>query len=304
MDASKTSIVYGEPTRGLVELRADAIQVSPLFPGAQALEDYAQASVSSAVIYAPPGTVERRYVLALSLQVLASGASLTALALKDKGGSRIAKELVEFGCDVMEDSRSHHRIISTVRPAQPHGIEQALAEGGMQQHPTHGLWTQPGVFSWDRMDVGSALLLKHLPVLAGRGADFGCGIGVLARAVLASAEVQELTLVDIDRRAIACAKGNIQDARAQFIWADVRSSLSTKDLDFVVMNPPFHDTGIEDQTLGQQFIVQAAAMLKPRGQLYLTANRHLPYEALLQQHFAQVELLAEADGFKIYRGEK
>ena len=49
------------------------------------------------------------------------------------------------------------------------------------------------------LDVpGTALLLETLPPLSGRGADLGCGLGILARAVLASEAVTALTLLDID----------------------------------------------------------------------------------------------------------
>lgn len=305
MTDSKTHIIYGQPPRELVEIRVGVAQVSPLVPGSTALESFAAGSLASAVIYAPPGTLERRYVLAQALQALTVGAPLTALALKDKGGSRIAAELKNFGCEVVDESRKHHRIVSTTRPSELQNIAEALADGGLQQYPSHGLWTQPGVFSWDRIDVGSALLLKHLPQFAGCGADIGCGIGVLARAVLASKNVGELTLLDIDRRAIEAANRNVIDPRAQFIWADMRANdLPASDLDFVVMNPPFHDTGIEDQTLGQRFIERAAAMLKKGGKCWLTANMHLPYEALLAKYFVHVELIDQVDGFKIYRGEK
>jgi 16S rRNA (guanine1207-N2)-methyltransferase len=75
-------------------------------------------------------------------------------------------------------------------------------------------------------------------------------------------------------------------------------------LDFIVMNPPFHDTGMEDHSLGQAFIARAAMLLKPGGQCWLTANRHLPYEAPLHHHFTHVTLVDMADGFKIYRAEK
>ena len=70
------------------------------------------------------------------------------------------------------------------------------------------------------------------------------------------------------------------------------------------MNPPFHDSGIEDKVLGQQFIERAASLLRPGGVCWLTANRHLPYEKLLVQAFARTQLVAEANGFKIYKAEK
>ena len=298
-------LVYGVPPRELVAVRADAQQVSPLMPGNLRLADLAADSAASAIIYAPPGTLERRYIFARLLSRLAVGAPLTALAPKDKGGSRIAAELEAFGCDVTDASRAHHRIVTTARPATLCGIEEALVAGGLQPHTAHSLWTQPGVFSWDRIDAGSALLLKHVPQLSGRGADLGCGIGVLSRAVLSSPTVSELTLIDIDRRALFAAEKNIHDARAKFIWADIRShALPAHDLDFIIMNPPFHDTGIEDKTLGQAFITRAATLLKNSGTLWLTANKHLPYEALLAQSFGRVMLVDENDGFKIYMAEK
>lgn len=298
-------LVYGQLPRGLVEVTARARQCSPLTPGSLALEACAAESVASAIMYAPPGTIERRYVLALCLQAMRVGGALTVLAPKDKGGSRIAAELAGFGCTVTENSRSHHKIVHTVRPERLDGVETAIAQGGMRQYPRDGLWTQPGVFSWDRLDAGSALLLNHLPALAGHGADLGCGIGVLSQAILRSPTVGELVLVDIDRRAVAAAQKNIADPRARFLWADMRDApLPASGLDFVVMNPPFHDAGIEDQGLGQLFIERAAVMLTAGGKLWLVANRHLPYEALLARAFAHVTAVAEADGFKIYSAEK
>ncbi len=167
-----------------------------------------------------------------------------------------------------------------------------------------GLWSQPGVFSWNRIDPGSAVLLDHLPPLSGQVADFGCGIGVLSKAVLTSAKVTQLTMVDLDRRAIEMAKRNITDDRAQFVWADVRALPTLLTYDCVVMNPPFHEGGLENQALGQSFIMTAARALKNGGICWLTANRHLPYEAILKPLFRRVTLMAEADGYKIYQAQK
>ncbi len=87
-----------------------AIQFSPLVPGAASLEAEPPESLASMTMLAPPGTLERRYAIALALRALAPGAALTVLAPKDKGGSRIGEELRAFGCAVDESSKRHHRI--------------------------------------------------------------------------------------------------------------------------------------------------------------------------------------------------
>jgi len=298
--------VYGIPPAELAAVPQEAIQFSPLIPGSSSLEDQSEGTLSRITMVAPPGTVERRYTLALALKALASDGGLTVLAPKDRGGSRLRKEMASFGCAVSETARRHYRICTCERPPVLQGIDEALAEGKPRLVEEVGLWAQPGVFSWNRIDPGSALLERHLPTLAGRGADLGCGIGYLARAVLASPKVEHLTIVDIDRRAVEAARRNIEDIRADLMWADVRN-LKPEQLgriDFVVMNPPFHDGGAEDRSLGQNFIRKAAEVLRPGGLCWLVANRHLPYEGVLTSAFKRVALKAEAEGYKIYEAQK
>lgn len=101
--------VYGLPPREVVEVPHGAVQTSPLVPGARPLEDIPDGSLAAAIVLAPPGTIERRYVLAQILRALAPGALLVALAPKDKGGQRLAAELRSFGAAGDQEPRRHHR---------------------------------------------------------------------------------------------------------------------------------------------------------------------------------------------------
>lgn len=168
-----------------------------------------------------------------------------------------------------------------------------------------GLITRPGLFSADAPDPASVALAQALPgALAGRGADFGAGWGYLARAVLEHPEVRELDLVEADSRALDCARPNVPDQRARFLWADVTEYTADRPYDFIVMNPPFHTGRAADPGLGRAFIAAAARNLVPSGALYLVANRHLPYEAELAARFTDHAEIAQATGFKIIRAVK
>lgn len=279
------------------------MQLSPLRPGAEALERLPDAVLDAIVVAAPPGSIERRFVLAHSLRTLRPGGALTVSAPKDKGGQRLRGELESFGCEVAERFKARQRICTARRPDAPRGLHNAIEAGSPVTVADIGLRSQPGIFSWNRVDPGTTLLLRHLPSLSGRGADLGAGLGILSLAVLASPAVEALTLVEIDRRAVEAARANVADARARFLWSDARETPLT-DLDFVVSNPPFHADGIEDRGLGQAFIVAAGRMLRRSGTLFLVANRHMPYEEVLRATFRSVTTLADEAGYKIFEARK
>ena len=298
-----TFLLYGRPP-AVFDPPGAATQVSPLIPGSTPLEDIPPGSVETAMVYAPPGVLERRYTLALALRALKPGGRLDVMAPKDKGGSRLNKELKAFGLDIGETAKAHHRRCVVIRPEMMSGVEETIAAGASQQVEGLDAWSQPGVFAWDRIDGGSALLAANLPSLKGAGADLGCGYGALATVVLRSEAVTGLRLVDLDRRAVEAARKNITDPRASFEWADARTLDDTGDLDFIVMNPPFHDGGAEDRRLGQAFVRKAAGLLKKAGVLWLVANRHLPYEAELNTAFKRVTPVTEGGGYKLFEAVK
>jgi len=260
--------------------------------------------VDEAMIYAPPGVVERRYTLALALRALKVGGRLDVMAPKDKGGSRLGKELKGFGLEVGETAKAHHRRCVVIRPATIAGLDAAIEAGALQRVEGLDAWSQPGVFAWDRVDPGTAMLAGVMPPLKGAGADLGCGFGALSLVALRSPTVTSLRLIDLDRRALAAAKKNVEDPRASFEWADVRTLPTAGELNFIVSNPPFHDGGTEDRRLGQNFIRQAAALLKTGGVAWLVANRHLPYEAELNAAFKRVRMVADQGGYKIFEAVK
>jgi 16S rRNA (guanine1207-N2)-methyltransferase len=158
-------------------------------------------------------------------------------------------------------------------------------------------WSAPGIFAWDRIDPGSALLLDLLPPLAGKIADLGAGWGALTRALPGRVDAYEA-----DARALACLRMNAPAASA--FWHDVTAGLPESGYDAIVSNLPFHDPRGENRTLAEKFAKAAEAALTPGGRFYAVANVHLPYEKTLDAVFGRVERLEERDGYKVFAATK
>ncbi len=168
--------------------------------------------------------------------------------------------------------------------------------------PPEGFVTVPGVFSADGIDAGSALLAENLPArLPAKVCDLGAGWGFLSREILSRAGVQALDLVEAEHAALDCARQNITDPRARFHWTDALT-FEPAGYDAVVTNPPFHTGRKADPSLGRGFISSAARILAPRGELWLVANRHLPYEAAMAESFRDVREVAGTTSFKVLFG--
>lgn len=165
-----------------------------------------------------------------------------------------------------------------------------------------GFVTAPGTFSADGIDPASALLAEALPrTLGSHVIDLGAGWGYLSAQILTRPDVTRIDLVEADHTALDCARQNVTDPRAIFHWADATRWQPDLRADAVVMNPPFHTGRKAQPDLGRAFIRTAAACLKPKGTLYLVANRHLPYETQIDETFATQEELAGTGKFKVLR---
>jgi 16S rRNA (guanine1207-N2)-methyltransferase len=114
-------------------------------------------------------------------------------------------------------------------------------------------------------------------------------------------------LYEAEQRALNLAKANLAALKHRtigFHWHDVTAGLPRK-YDVIAMNPPFHAQGSADRPdIGRRFIAVAAQSLNPKGKLWLVANRHLPYESILDASFGTTRLVAQEQGFKIVEATK
>ena len=229
----------------------------------------------------------------------------------DAGGKRteaLFRQLV--GKENMESLSKHHsRVFWAKKTASTPWNQITLGEwrerGVLRRVMEGRWWSKPGLFSWDRIDPGSALLAAHLPAdLSGHAADLGSGWGFLTDHLLRHCEnIESVDLYDADADSFEASRRNLgiipTRVKTKPIWHDITSGIERKQYDVIVTNPPFHDGKHQDALIGLRFIATAAAALKAHGNFWLVANKQLPYENLLAETFAETKLIAEHQGFKV-----
>lgn len=259
------------------------------------------------LLLAPRQRLEARALLARAVAAAAPG-GLVVVALANLEGARSLEGDLAALIGPPE-SRSKHKCRVFWGRVEAARLDAALAaEWAALDRPRpeaeSGLLTRPGLFAWDRVDAGSALLAAQLPAaLAGRAADLGAGVGYLSAALLRRCPgLESLDLYEAEKRALDLARQNLAGRQASvaldFLWHDVTRGLPRR-YDTIVSNPPFHRGRQARSDLGQAFIAAAAAALAPGGSFWLVANRHLPYETALREGFAELRTAADEGGYKV-----
>jgi len=268
-------------------------------------------SYELAIVMADKHREENLFFLAKAAQALADDGVLVAVCANETGAATLQKRFDLLMGASESFSKRKCRVFWSRKGA--HLDETVLSEwlelGDLRLVPELDLYSRPGLFSWNRIDDGSALLAEHLPAsLPGVGADLGAGFGWLSREILRrAADVRALHLYEVERRALDAAQRNLapfaDKVDLEYHWRDVSAGLPARVFDWIVMNPPFHAGKQADAGLGQAFIRAAATGLKHGGVLYMVANRRLPYERVLTECFSRFDVLADDQGFKALRAK-
>lgn len=257
---------------------------------------------------------EARALIAEAFRRVAPGGRVVLCAANTEGAKAFESDVEALAGELEgKQSKAKCRVVWAIRDdARLNASLQAeWAEGDAPRPILDGRFlSRPGLFAWDHVDAATELLVRTLPVgLSGIGADLGAGFGVLTAGLLARCpKVAALDLYEAEKRALDLARQNLAAEAAprhlQFFWADVTKGLG-RPHDFIVMNPPFHQATKADRTdVGHAFIRAAAKGLKPGGNLWMVANRHLPYEGVINEVFSEMTIVADEGGFKVIHARK
>ncbi len=266
----------------------------------------------------PKGRKLARRWLLESFRLLKPGAPLFLAGANDEGiRSSIADAAELFGEAVTLDLRQRNRVARACRPRNLSGSPPALPDWASLPGIAPGSWypleleweqrryvlrSLPGIFSFDRLDDGTALLLRQVPDPRGlRVLDFGCGYGFIGLwAALRGAAAVDL--VDVSLWAVEAARANLAlhgVSAAEALAGDGLEPVAGRRYDLVVSNLPFH-VGKEVNTgAADRFLEGVPATLAPNGTVLLVTNGFIRHDAPLRRRFGTVRELAHDGRFRV-----
>ena len=171
--------------------------------------------------------------------------------------------------------------------------------------------SKPGIFGWNKIDEGSALLIEGLPAFIGSLArapasllDLGCGFGYLAVMAGKLLEVP-ITATDNNIAATAACERNmeINGIEGAVLLDDCGTGIDSR-FDALLCNPPFHRGFSNEGELTQRFTEACRRLLAPGGAALFVVNQFIPLEAVARTAgFDGVDVLSNNRSFKLIRLE-
>lgn len=166
-----------------------------------------------------------------------------------------------------------------------------------------------GAFAGARLDIGTRMLLRHLPAAPGGGTaddpliDFACGTGVVAAHL--ALRHPEATVLASDqsavavRSALATAQANGVADRVRVVRDDLLRSRDEASASFIALNPPFHSAAAVTDKLAPRLFADAARVLRPGGELWCVWNSSLRYRPQLERLVGETRQIARDAKFTV-----
>lgn len=172
--------------------------------------------------------------------------------------------------------------------------------------------TDSGVFSKQKIDFGTSLLIesfvgsKNAKIL-----DMGCGYGPIGIIISSMMDLGEVTLADINERAINLTKKNIvhnknlisDNVKLTVIQSEGFARINEKNYNYILLNPPIR----AGKVLVFQLYEEACHYLRENGELWIVIQKKQGASSSLKKLetiFNKVEIIKRDKGYLILKNTK
>jgi len=164
--------------------------------------------------------------------------------------------------------------------------------------------TSSSVFSKDKIDLGTNLLIKESKITDAKILDIGCGYGVVGIVLKTLYPKADITMSDVNERALLLAQHNctLNSVEIKTIKSHLFDNIKEK-FDIILSNPP--------QSAGKKLcfdlIQQSYGHLSKKGVLQLVARPSRGGRSLagkMKEVFGNVTIIGRKSGYSLYYSEK
>ncbi len=162
------------------------------------------------------------------------------------------------------------------------------------------IYSDNGVFSKDRFDYGTRVLLNSVDIdkLSGNVLDLGCGIGVVGIIFGTFNKDIYIDMVDINERAIDLTKNNLvlNNVKANVFVSDIYSNINNK-YDCIITNPPIR----AGKNVVRGFLLGSCDYLKDDGTLYFVMRKDHGVKSMIKElsNIFNVSIVNKDKGFYV-----
>lgn len=146
----------------------------------------------------------------------------------------------------------------------------------------YNLYSDNGVFSKDKFDYGTRLLLDSIDIekISGNVLDLGCGIGVVGIILGTINKNINIDMIDINDRALSLVRDNLtlNKVKANVFSSDVYSNVNKK-YDYIITNPPIR----AGKEVVRKFLLGGYDYLNDNGILYFVMRKDHGVKSMIKE---------------------
>lgn len=166
----------------------------------------------------------------------------------------------------------------------------------------YSFFTDNGVFSKEKLDFGTRVLLENIPLndVSGKVLDVGCGYGVID-IILGKLVDADFLGVDVNRRALHLAEMNKKENKltnVNFIESSCYENVDGK-FNVIITNPPIR----AGKKIVYEIVMGAKDYLEKDGTLYIVVRKEQGAKSMIRdlEEIYKVEVLNKIKGFFVIK---